>query len=81
MQKRAANRRQRRARLWYRKRRFNNRSSSKRAFRLPVSIKAIVFQIINFTRANTYVRPYVKYFIVGADHRECPLGNYLSEHL
>ncbi len=46
MQKRAANRRQRRARLWYRKRRFNNRSSSKRAFRLPVSIKANVEEVI-----------------------------------
>lgn len=46
MQGRATNRRQRRSRLWYRKRRFNNRSSSKRAFRLPVSIKANVEEVI-----------------------------------
>ena len=35
--------------------------------------------INNFTRANTQVRPYVKYFIVGANMRICPLGNYLSK--
>jgi len=39
------------------------------------------FSVNNFTRANTQVRPYVKYFIVGANLRVCPLGNYLSEHL
>jgi len=46
MQGRATNRRQRRSRLWYRKARFNNRSSAQRSFRLPVSIKANVEEII-----------------------------------
>jgi len=46
MQGRAANRRQRRARLWYRKARFDNRSAAKRAFRLPVSIKTNVEEVI-----------------------------------
>jgi hypothetical protein len=46
MQGRAANRRQRRSRLRYRKARFDNRSAAKRAFRLPVSIKTNVEEVI-----------------------------------
>ena len=46
MQGRAANRRPRRSRLWYRKARFDNRSAAKRAFRLPVSIKTNVEEVI-----------------------------------
>jgi len=46
MQERAANRRQRRSRLWYRKARFDNRAEAKRAFRLPVSIKANFDEVI-----------------------------------
>jgi len=43
---RAANRRQRRSRKWYRPPRFNNRASSKRSGRLPPSIRANAEEIV-----------------------------------
>lgn len=46
MEARAANRRQRRSRLWYRAARFYNRASSQRSGRLPPSIKANVEEVI-----------------------------------
>ncbi len=46
MEARAANRRQRRSRLWHRPPRFNNRTSSKRSGRLPPSIKANADEVI-----------------------------------
>jgi len=46
LETRAANRRQRRGRLWYRPPRFNNRASSKRSGRLPPSIKANADEVI-----------------------------------
>jgi len=46
METRAANRRQRRSRLWYRPPRFNNRASSSRRGRLPSSIKANADEVI-----------------------------------
>jgi 5-methylcytosine-specific restriction endonuclease McrA len=46
LETRAANRRQRRSRLWYRAPRFDNRASSKRSGRLPPSIKANADEII-----------------------------------
>jgi len=46
LETRAANRRQRRNRLWYRPPRFDNRASSKRSGRLPPSIKANADEII-----------------------------------
>jgi 5-methylcytosine-specific restriction endonuclease McrA len=46
MEARAANRRQRRNRLWHRPPRFNNRSSSKRSGRLPPSGKANADEVI-----------------------------------
>lgn len=50
MQTRAANRRQRRSRLWYRPPRFNNRASSKRSGRLPPSIKTNADEIIRVVK-------------------------------
>jgi len=46
MDARRANRRNRRSRKWYREKRFNNRSSSKRSGRLPPSIKAQSEEVI-----------------------------------
>jgi len=46
LETRAANRRQRRSRLWYRPPRFDNRASSKRSGRLLPSIKANADEII-----------------------------------
>jgi len=46
MESRAANRRARRSRLWYREPRFLNRSSSKRSGRMPPSIKANVEEVL-----------------------------------
>jgi hypothetical protein len=46
LETRAANRRQRRSRLWHRPPRFDNRASSKRSGRLPPSIKANANEII-----------------------------------
>jgi hypothetical protein len=46
LQTRAANRKQRRSRLWYRPPRFDNRASSKRRGRLPPSIKANADEVI-----------------------------------
>jgi len=43
---RAANRRARRARLWYREHRFLNRSSSKLSGRIPPSVKANVEEVL-----------------------------------
>ena len=50
MDKRRANRRNRRARKWYRPKRFLNRASSKRSGRLPPSIKANVEEVIRVVR-------------------------------
>lgn len=47
---RAQNRRQRRSRLWYRKPRFLNRSSSKRSGRIPPSIKTNVEEVIRVVK-------------------------------
>ncbi|MBC8231483.1 HNH endonuclease [bacterium] len=46
MDARRANRRNRRSRKWYRKKRFNNRASSRRSGRLPPSIKANIEEVI-----------------------------------
>jgi len=46
LQTRAANRKQRRSRLWYRPPRFDNRASSKRSGLLPPSIKANADEVI-----------------------------------
>ena len=46
METRAHNRRQRRSRKWYRPPRFDNRGSSKRSGRLPVSIKGNVSEVV-----------------------------------
>ncbi len=46
MDARRANRRNRRSRKWYRKKRFLNRTSSKRSGRLPPSIRANVEEVI-----------------------------------
>ena len=46
MESRAANRRARRSRLWYREPRFSNRASSRRSGRLPPSIKANVEEVL-----------------------------------
>ena len=50
MDDRRANRRNRRARKWYRKKRFDNRASSKRSGRLPPSIKANAEEVIRGVR-------------------------------
>ncbi len=47
---RAANRRQRRSRLWYRTPRFLNRSSSKRSGRLPPSIKTNIDEVLRVVK-------------------------------
>ncbi|MBC8458172.1 MAG: HNH endonuclease [Deltaproteobacteria bacterium] len=50
MDTRRANRRNRRARKWYRPERFLNRASSRRSGRLPPSIKANVEEVIRVVR-------------------------------
>jgi hypothetical protein len=50
MDGRRAHRRSRRNRKWYRAPRFNNRSSSKRSGRLPVSIKTNVEEVIRVVK-------------------------------
>jgi hypothetical protein len=50
MVNRRAHRRQRRNRKWYRPKRFNNRSSSKRSGRLPPSIKTNVEEVMRVIR-------------------------------
>ena len=46
MESRAANRRARRSRKWYRAQRFDNRSGSKRSGRIPSSVKTNVEEVV-----------------------------------
>jgi RRXRR protein/HNH endonuclease len=50
MVSRRAHRRSRRSRKWYRPKRFNNRSSSKRSGRLPPSIKTNIEEVIRIVK-------------------------------
>ena len=50
MESRRAHRRSRRARKWYRVRRFNNRASSKRSGRLPPSIRTNVEEVLRVVK-------------------------------